>query len=256
MSQTEDAVVHSNQKPTLEFKSSSFTVPALLLNSTDLTDIVDKLQQTLQQAPEFFKNSPVLLDVTALNAQGIAVDVANLVKLVRSNALIPVALRGGTPAQNQMALKIGISVRPSAPNEQDKPLAAVPVGPSPIAPAGVEAVNVADGERAPAETMIVSNPIRSGQRVYAAGDLVVLATVSAGAEIMAEGHIHVYGSLRGRALAGVQGNINSRIFCSDLQAELISIAGHYKMSEHLNKSTQHKPLQIYLQDHALIIKEL
>jgi septum site-determining protein MinC len=80
--------------------------------------------------------------------------------------------------------------------------------------------------------------------------------VSAGAEIMAEGNIHVYGSLRGRALAGVQGNIESRIFCSDLQAELISIAGHYKISEELDKAEYCKPTQIYLQDQALIIKNL
>lgn len=104
--------------------------------------------------------------------------------------------------------------------------------------------------------MLITQPVRSGQRIYAHGDLIVLATVSSGTEIMAEGNIHVYGSLRGRALAGVQGDEKARIFCSDLQAELISIAGIYKISEDLSEEFRQKPVQIYLQDHSLIIKEI
>lgn len=105
-------------------------------------------------------------------------------------------------------------------------------------------------------TTLINQPVRSGQRIYASGDLIILTQVSAGAEIMAEGNIHVYNTLRGRALAGVQGNRDARIFCSDLQAELISIAGDYKTSEDLKDITPRKPVQIYLQDQALIIKEL
>jgi septum site-determining protein MinC len=104
--------------------------------------------------------------------------------------------------------------------------------------------------------MLITQPVRSGQRVYAHGDLIIMATVSPGAEILAEGNIHVYGSLRGRALAGVQGNPNARIFCSDLQAELISIAGNYKVSEDLKDDSRNKPVQVYLQDHTLIIKDI
>ena len=105
-------------------------------------------------------------------------------------------------------------------------------------------------------TKLITHPIRSGQRIYAAGDLVIMAQVSAGAEIIAEGNIHVYSTLRGRALAGVQGNIEARIFCFDLQAELISIAGNYKVSEDLGASARNKPVQIYLQEKALIIKDI
>jgi len=86
--------------------------------------------------------------------------------------------------------------------------------------------------------------------------LIILSQVSAGAEIIAEGNIHVYNTLRGRALAGVQGNEDARIFCFDLQAELISIAGNYKVSEDLDKSVRNKPVQIYLQNEALIIKDI
>jgi septum site-determining protein MinC len=105
-------------------------------------------------------------------------------------------------------------------------------------------------------TRVLTQPVRSGQRIYVKGDLVILSPVSSGAEIMAEGNIHVYGALRGRALAGVQGNTESRIFCSDLQSELVSIAGHYKVSEDLVQSVRGKPVQIYLQDKALIIKDI
>ena len=104
--------------------------------------------------------------------------------------------------------------------------------------------------------MLISQPIRSGQRIYAKGDLTILSHVSAGAEIMAEGNIHIYGALRGRALAGVQGNTESRIFCSALEAELVSIAGHYKISEELDEVEKQTPTQIYLQDQALIINTL
>jgi len=103
---------------------------------------------------------------------------------------------------------------------------------------------------------LITQPIRSGQRIYAHGDLIVLAQVSAGAEILAEGNIHVYGSLRGRALAGVQGNIEARIFCSDLQAELISIAGTYKISEDLTETVRNRPVQVCLQNNTLTIKDL
>lgn len=251
-----------SKKSAIEFKSSSFTVPALLLNSNDLGDVVEKLQQKLQQAPEFFKNSPVLLDIQALNTQGSNVDIANLIKLIRSNALIPVALRGGTFEQNQAAIKMGVPIQSvhTASHDQDKspaPAQGVEVVSAIIPPVTAPpATETREEESSGAETTLITTPIRSGQRVYASGDLVILAQVSAGAEIMAEGNIHVYGSLRGRALAGVQGNPEARIFCFDLQAELISIAGNYKVNDDLDKSIQHKPVQIYLQDHALIIKEL
>lgn len=248
-----------SKKPAIEFKSSSFTVPALILNSTDLTDINDKLYQKIQQAPEFFKNSPVLLDIQALNGQGAEINIPELIKLIRTTALIPVALRGGNFEQNQSALKMGVPIQSvhTAAHDQDKSPIPEPTPPTP--PASITPPTELEKhpeETGAVETTLITTPIRSGQRVYAAGDLVILAQVSAGSEIMAEGNIHVYGSLRGRALAGVQGNPHSRIFCFDLQAELISIAGNYKVSDDLDKSMQHKPVQIYLQDHALIIKEL
>ena len=106
------------------------------------------------------------------------------------------------------------------------------------------------------QALLITQPIRSGQRIYAKGDLVITAQVSAGAEIMAEGNIHVYNTLRGRASAGVQGNTEARIFCFDLQAEIVSIAGIYKVSEDIDDAFRNKPVQIYLQDQAFIIKDI
>jgi len=105
-------------------------------------------------------------------------------------------------------------------------------------------------------TMLITQPIRSGQRLYATGDLIIMSQVSSGAEIMAEGNIHVYNTLRGRVSAGIQGNTQARIFCFDLQAELVSIAGNYKVSEDIDAAVRAKPVQIYLENQALIIQNL
>ena len=236
------------KRPALEFKSSTFTVPVLVLTNNDLTVITNQLQEKIQQAPEFFRNSPLLIDLQALTSQNIDIDFTSLIETLRQQKLIPVGLRGGSEEQNTSALSQGISVLSMyhtgstvKTSQQNK-----------ITP---EIERRPDADESTA-TKMITHPIRSGQRVYASGDLVILAQVSAGAEILAEGNIHVYGTLRGRALAGVSGNSDCRIFCSDLQAELVSIAGHYKISEDLDETVEHKPVQIYLKDRALIIKNI
>jgi septum site-determining protein MinC len=109
-------------------------------------------------------------------------------------------------------------------------------------------------DQAPSRSKVIVNPVRSGQQVYAkGGDLIVLAAVSAGAEILADGNIHVYGTLRGRALAGVQGDTSARIFCNGLQAELISIAGHYKLQDSIDAPSHTLPVQVYLENDLLSI---
>lgn len=232
--------------PALEFKSSTFSVPVLILSSTDLIIIEQQLQNKVKLAPEFFRNSPIVLDVQELNKQNREVDIIGLVDLLRKSDLLPIGIRGGNEHQNKKALALCVPIYSihhsvSADLQKQKTLAPLPD----------------EVETAPAvTTLLITQPIRSGQRVYATGDLVVLAQVSAGAEIMAEGNIHVYNTLRGRALAGVQGNLEARIFCFDLQAELISIAGNYKVSEDLNVVIRNTPVQIYLQNYTLIIKDI
>lgn len=159
---------------------------------------------------------------------------------------MPIGIRGGNPQQNKIAHELCLPVysnnaRNTEVTERQK-----------ITPA--TSINEKSAGQPP--TKLITHPVRSGQRVYTQGDLVVLAQVSAGAEIIAEGNIHVYGTLRGRALAGVQGNMEARIFCSILQAELVSIAGNYKISEDLDKTVYNKPVHIYLSNHTLVIKEL
>jgi len=229
----------------VEFKSSTFSVPVLMLSVNDVSIIEHQLQEKIQTAPEFFKHSPLVIDVQELNKLGIDIDIEGLTEALYRLNLLPVGIRGGTKQQNQKAIDLGIPIHAS----QNSSAAAEPKK-APSAPP--EPPPIADI----VTSMLITQPVRSGQRVYAHGDLIIMATVSPGAEILAEGNIHVYGSLRGRALAGVQGNPNARIFCSDLQAELISIAGNYKVSEDLKDDSRNKPVQVYLQDHTLIIKDI
>jgi septum site-determining protein MinC len=112
-------------------------------------------------------------------------------------------------------------------------------------------------ELVPIRNRIINHPVRSGQQIYAAdGDLIVLGTVSAGAELIADGNIHIYGTLRGRALAGVKGDIETWIFCQSLEAELISIAGRYRISEQIDSTDWGKAVQIHLVDDRLVIDHL
>ncbi len=237
----------SYNPPALEFKSSTLTVPVLVLTSNDLIVIEQQLQAKIRLAPEFFKNSPLVLDVQELNKQTIETDVTTIIELIRKLGLLPIGIRGGTQQQNELMVTLGIPVHSihssSAAVEAQKPKP--PTAPEPEAK-----------ELPPPGTLLITQPIRSGQRIYAAGDLIIVAPVSPGTEILAEGNIHVYGALRGRALAGVQGNTEARIFCHALQAELISIAGNYKISEDLNQNICNKPVQIYLDKQSLIIKEI
>lgn len=238
-----DSQQNAHHSPVLEFKSSTFSVPILVLASNDIVIIEQQLQEKIHLAPEFFKNSPLAFDLQELNKHDLDIDVTELINVIRKLGLLPIGIRGGTTQQNQQALKLGVPVHS---------------GHSTTASSGTQQKTP---EPAPelqaiaATTTLITHPVRSGQRIYASGDLVILAQVSAGAEILAEGNIHVYGSLRGRALAGVQGNTEARIFCSDLQAELISIAGNYKVSEDLNGAVLNQAVQIYLQNHTLVIKD-
>ena len=238
-----DTQQNAHHSPILEFKSSTFSVPVLVLASNDVIIIEQQLQEKIHLAPEFFKNSPLIFDLQELNKHNLDIDVTAFTHIIRELGLMPIGIRGGTAQQNQQALELGIPVHS---------------GHSVTASSGVQKQSASEPEpqAVAAISTLITHPVRSGQRIYALGDLVILAQVSAGAEILAEGNIHVYGSLRGRALAGVQGNTEARIFCSDLQAELISIAGNYKISEDLNGAVPNQPVQIYLQDHALVIKDI
>ncbi|HAS82313.1 MAG TPA: septum site-determining protein MinC, partial [Verrucomicrobia bacterium] len=156
---------------------------------------------------------------------------------LRVHGMAPVGIRNGTPIQQAAARLAGLPTLPETRAGSAKK------------PDKTESVA--------SLSRIVSHPVRSGQQIYAPdGDLIVLGAVSAGAEVIADGHIHIYGALRGRALAGVRGDVDTRIFCHSLEAELISIAGRYRISEQLDAADRGKAVQIHLMEDRLIIEHL
>ena len=253
-----------NTSPVLEFKSSTFFAPILILFNNDIAAIEEALQEKIGLAPEFFKDSPLIIDLRELNKQNQDLDFVQIVQVLRRIGFFPVGIRGGNEQQNKQARALSIPIDTvreqggsiSIGEAQKHEILPQSSAQPEVVPVAKESVNPAAIPPVAVTSTLVTQPIRSGHRIYASGDLIIMSQVSAGAEIMAEGNIHVYNTLRGRALAGVHGNTAARIFCFDLQAELISIAGDYKTSEDLNKQTYKNPVQIYLQNHALIIKEI
>ena len=236
-------------KATLEFKSSSFNIPVLVLNSDSLIEIKKEITEKISQAPDFFKNSPLIIDLNLTVTQYLSIE--SLVQILRQLQFFPIGIQGGTSKQHESAVIIGLPV-----------LSVKLINPLKLASKNSDVIKIETLKTNPppppliVETKLITQPVRSGQRIYSKGDLVILAQVSAGAEVLAVGNIHIYASLRGRALAGVQGNIQSRIFCTKLQAELISIAGNYQIQDDLDANMSNKSVQIFLQENALIIKEL
>lgn len=233
----------------VELKSGSITLPILRVNTVDQKQIRLQLEQKLGKAPEFFRNAPIIIDVCNLSDdEKSALDFATLLKVVYGLALVPVGMRGGNSDHQKAAQAEKIAILAEVRSESPQPASE----PRPAAQR-----NIPPPRPVSAGTKVINQPVRSGQRIYATGgDLIVLAQVSPGAEIMADGNIHVYGTLKGRALAGVQGNADARIFCSDLQAQLIAIGGHYRTSESEDDALKGRLVQVHLVDDELIISPL
>lgn len=238
------------QKTSIEFKSTTISVPVLVLYENDLNRIKELLVEKVKQAPEFFKNSPIIIDFQKLLALNENIQLDQIIKLLREQGFLPIGIRGGNDAQKIESIANHLPVY-SIQSQNDQVLEKKAENKSQVSKNQITEVAME-----PVENKFISQPIRSGQRVYSKGDLIIAATVSAGAEIMAEGNIHVYGTLHGRALAGVLGNTESRIFCSDLRAELISIAGIYQLQDESKKQYHQRPVQISLDKQTLIIKDI
>ena len=247
------------EQAAFELRATTFTLPTLRLFAADLGELSRFLETKIQQAPEFFRNAPVVVDLSHLPE--VALDFPLLVGLLRGLGLLPIGVRGGSEQHRETARLMDLAILSQGSRGPTAAVAskaaATPAGP----PAAASPARGGDRPAPPAVAgpagKLVTRPVRSGQRLYAqGGDLVVLAPVSSGAELMADGNIHVYGVLRGRALAGVKGNGDARIFCQDLRAELISVAGHYRVSENLDPALAGRPVQVRLQDGRLIIEAL
>lgn len=244
-------------KPAFELKAATFTLPVIRLLGVDMDGVADQLGIKVEQAPDFFRNTPVVIDLSGLPPGAGQIEFPLLVGLMRGFGMIPVGIRGGTEEQHQAAEAMELAilgdafVRRTPPRETSNQPEPRPT-PRPVTPAQTPAE-----EPASASQRLVTRPVRSGQRVYApGGDLSVIAPVSHGAELMADGNIHVYGPLRGRAMAGMKGDTSARIFCQDLQAELLSVAGHYRISENIPDEVKGVPVQIFLDGDVLRVEKI
>jgi septum site-determining protein MinC len=228
---------------TFEIKSANLPLVALLLKSPDLDALARDLAVRFGDIPDFFDNDPLVLELSALAAENRAIDFTALINLLCSYRVAPIAVRGGSPAQMDAALAVGLLPAPdariTAARTQEPQI--TPVQAPPPAEAAAPAP-------APLGALVIDKPLRSGQQVYARGrDLVLLAMVNAGAEVIADGHIHVYAPLRGKAMAGARGNADARIFALSLEPELLSIAGIYRTSDvPLPKNIWGHPTQVRL----------
>jgi len=239
-----------------EIKSASLPLVALLLKSTDLDKVARELDQRFGSEPDFFDQDALMIDLTPLQATqaGGVVRFAELMALLSRYQLVPVAIKGGSPPQMMAALQAGLLPVPDAhlvSHSPQAPAQAAARQPAPVAVPAASTAAVPAAVLAPAPApgaLVIDKPLRSGQQIYARGrDLVVLAMVNAGAEVIADGHIHVYAPLRGKAMAGARGNVDARIFALELNAELLSIAGVYRTSEQpLPENVLGKPTQVRL----------
>ncbi|MDB5895324.1 MAG: septum site-determining protein MinC [Rhodoferax sp.] len=206
-----------------DLKSATLPLIAVLLKTDDLSALASELKARFGDTPDFFDQDPVVVNLAQLPEDAGAIDFARLTALLRSYRMRPIAVHGGSSAHRGAAAAAGLVETPDI--AHTLPLAAAQPAAVP-APAEEAVAPVA------VATLVIDKPLRSGQQVYARGaDLVVLAVVNFGAEVIADGNIHVYGPLRGRAIAGARGNAEARIFSTCLEAQLISIAGTYRTSE-------------------------
>jgi len=236
------------QSPVFQLKGSLFTLTVLHLLKSDLPAFTEQLSNLVKQTPKFFHYMPIVLDLQKLNNTTDAIDFSKIIQVTRDLNIILVGVRGGNPAQHKSAQQAGLAIFPNAKAESTDSTEK-------------SAKATASKNTAPATSNIASRlitqPVRSGQQIYARNaDLIILAPVSHGAELLADGNIHVYGTLRGRALAGVMGDQNARIFCQNLEADLVAIAGHYWVSEDLQNSPIKQNVHIYLENERLQVKNL
>lgn len=234
----------SSAPASFEIKSAQLPLVALILKTPDWTLLAADLQAqygVAGETPDFFDHDPLVIDFSHLPADTPLQDLKPLLLMLRTCRLVPVAVRGASAEWLAAALVIGLV---EAPVDLPRARAASTVSEIQVQEVVREVIREVPGPL----TMVVDKPLRSGQKVYARGaDLVVLAMVNQGAEVVADGNIHVYAPLRGKAMAGASGNVNARIFSLCLEPELISIAGVYRTSEHpLAPEVRGKPAQVRL----------
>ncbi|ATZ11756.1 septum site-determining protein MinC [Erwinia amylovora] len=224
----------------IELKGSNFTLSVIHLHHTDPAIVRKALEVKVSQAPAFLKNAPVVVNVAALTSE---VNWRQMKQAILECGLLIVGISGCKDEQlKRIITGSGLPVLNEG-KEQKNNIDIPPVATSP--------------EPANGKTRVISSPVRSGQQIYAKDcDLIVTNSVSAGAELIADGNIHIYGMMRGRALAGANGDKNCQIFCTSLSAELVSISGNYWIMDQIPAEYFGKASRLYLEDGALTIQTL
>ena len=243
MSQTEP----QQQEAVFQLKGSMLAITVLELARNDLEGLDRQLAAKVAQAPNFFSNTPLVLALDKLPANGGPIDLPGLMRVCRHHGLRTLAIRAARIEDIAAAIAIDLPVLPPS-NARERPVE-LPEERKVVAEPPAPVIQ---------PTRVITTPIRGGQQIYAqGGDLVIISSVSSGAELLADGNIHVYGPMRGRALAGIKGDTRARIFCQHLGAELVSIAGQYKVAEDLRRDPLWgNPVQISLTADVLNITRL
>ncbi|HEY0489264.1 MAG TPA: septum site-determining protein MinC [Telluria sp.] len=242
----------------IEIKISTVVAISTILHSAEPLAIDAALKQMTGGVSDFFEDEFAVIDVSAIAADAPPIDWAQLVEVLKKYRLNAVAVRGATPAMAEAIRARGLSIDDGSSGVKPREDADIAPAAPASAPAPAAAPAPAPAVAAPIGAMIVDTPVRAGQRVYARGcDLIITAVVNNGAEIIADGSIHVYAALHGRALAGASGNAEARIFALSMQPELVSIAGVYRtFDEGFPPELALRPAQIRLHGDRLDILSL
>ena len=224
-----------------QLRATSLTLLTLKLLDPAAPEFFPRLATMLSLAPGFYRNAPIVLDLSATGLKP-PCDLVAFCARLRDLGITPVGVQRANAAWERAANAAHLPAFPAG-----RAAAAQAAQSAPGTPAA----------RAASGTRIVAEPVRSGRQIYAhKGDLIVLGPVSHGAELLADGHIHVYGPLRGRALAGMSGDKSARIFCRAMDAELVSVTGVYMVNEQLDGGLIGKPAQVFLDGDQLVQRPL
>ena len=254
-------------EPAGELKIGQVGIANLRVRTLDVGKLAGEMRDRVARAPKLFSRAAVVVDFGGLASTPDVATARALLDALRDAGVLPVALAYGSSDNEQLAVQLGLPLLAKFRAAYEPARSELPVEATEVATSSPKAVatSVAPTTAAPAlgkspggePGLVQTAPVRSGQQVYAENrDLTVVTAVGAGAEVIADGSIHIYGPLRGRALAGAQGNTKARIFCREFHAELVAIAGHYKVLEDIPKELRGKAVQIWLEKDQLNIAAL
>jgi septum site-determining protein MinC len=241
-----------------ELKIGQVGIANLRVRVLDVDKLVAEMRERVQRAPKLFERAAVVVDFGSLSRCPDAATARELVRGLQQAGVLPVALAFGTTEVESLSREIGLPLLAKFRAQYERAAEPVHVAAVPE-PAVVERAPEPVAAPVPQGSpgMVHTAPVRSGQQVYAQNrDLTVCAPVGAGAEVIADGSVHIYGPLRGRALAGALGDTSARIFCREYHAELVAVAGHYKVLDEVPTALHGKAVQVWLHNDTLRIEEL